>query len=186
MKHLVLGAVALALSASACAETYVGLALGPSDIDLDCRYASQCDGGDTGLKLYGGYVLPQSPVPNLALELGYISFGEARASTAVSARTVEASALTFGGALRLKLAPAFNVVGRLGLAYVDASASGTLGPFLVSSSSDSALKLHYGLGLEYAINKQFKVVGSADFTDYDTGAESGSARLLGVGVQYGF
>jgi OOP family OmpA-OmpF porin len=186
MKQFGLGALALVLSAAAGAETYVGGVIGASNVDIDCNYASQCDSGDTGVKLYGGYVLPHSPLPQLALEVGYISFGQARASTPVTARTVDVSAFTFGAAMRLKFTPAFHGVGRLGMAYVDATGEGTLGPYLVRSTSDSRFQLYAGLGLEYAITKQVKLVGTADFTSYDTGAESGSARLIGIGAQFGF
>jgi len=56
----------------------------------------------------------------------------------------------------------------------------------VGSSSKSEMNFYGGLGLEYTLNKQFKLVGSADFTSYDTGHDSGSARLLSIGAQYGF
>ena len=138
-------------------------------------------------KFYGGFVLPNHVVPHLALEASYIDFGKARASTSVLSTTlysrdVEVSALTFDAAFRLPFTPALTGVGRLGLAYVDAKGNGGL----TRNSSASNLKLHAGLGLEYAINKQFKVLGSADFTSYDTGAETGSVHLIGVGAQYGF
>lgn len=183
MKHILTGVLALALSASALAENYIGATLGSSHIDIDCSLSTACDSGDTGFKLYGGFdVSRHASVPGLALEVGYIDFGTARTSIGpVTTRTIDVSALTFGAAMRLHFTPAFSGVGRLGLAYVDGKTSTPLG-----SNSSSNLKLIGGLGLEYAINKQFKIVGAADFTTYDSGADTGSAHLISVGAQYGF
>lgn len=191
MKHIFLGAAALILSTAVGAETYIGGAVGPSQIDIDCH--ASCDNGDVGFKLYGGMSLPNSVLPSLSLEVGYIDFGKAQDSAGAfgvgASHSIEVSALTFGGALRAKFAPALSGVGRLGLAYVDGRStySGTAWPFGWSSSeSSSEMKLYFGLGLEYALNKQWKLTGSADFTNYETGHTSGSARLLSIGAQYGF
>jgi hypothetical protein len=59
-------AAALILSAAAGAETYIGAAIGPSNIEANCDFTTSCDGGDTGFKIYGGFVLPQSPLAGLA------------------------------------------------------------------------------------------------------------------------
>jgi hypothetical protein len=182
MKQLVLGAAALILSAAAGAETYVGAEFGPSSIDCS---VSGCDGGDTGFKIYGGYVLPHAPLPGLSLEVGYIDFGKAQANGFGASHSVEASAMTFAAALRAKFTPALSGVGRLGMAYVEGKGTATLG-FVQGSWSKSEMNFYGGLGLEYSLNKQFKLVGSADFTSYDTGNESGSARLLSIGAQMAF
>lgn len=183
MKHILVGALALALSASALAENYVGATIGSSHIDIDCGLSTACETSDTGFKIYGGFdVSRHASVPGLALEVGYIDFGTARTSVGpITSRTIDVSALTFGAAMRVHFTPAFSGVGRLGLAYVEGKTSVPWG-----SSSSSNLKLHGGLGLEYALNKQFKLVGAADFTTYDTGADTGSAHLISVGAQYGF
>lgn len=189
MKHIILGAAALVLSAAASAENYIGATIGASHIDIDCGVSTHCDSGDTGFKIYGGIPLQHSSAfPSLSLEVAYIDFGAASTGilSPVYNRKVEVSALTFGAALRGKFTPALSGVGRLGLGYVNAKATGSAGPFLVGSSSSSSLKLHAGLGLEFAFDKQFKLVGAADFTGYDTGNETGSANLLSIGLQYGF
>jgi len=182
MKHIVLGAMALALSASALAENYIGATIGASHIDIDCSVGTQCDDGDTSFKLYGGVdVSHQAALPGLALEVAYIDFGTARVTAPfVTVQSIDVSAVTFGAAIHPKFTPALSGVARLGVAYVDAKSSGLL------ASSSSNLKLYAGLGLEYALNKQFKLVGGADFINYDTGRQSGAVHLLSVGVQYGF
>jgi opacity protein-like surface antigen len=181
MKHIILGAAALVLSVAASAENYIGATIGPSHIEIDCGLGTQCDDGDTGFKLYGGFdVSHQANLP-VALEVSYIDFGKANTSAlGLTTQSIEVSALTFGAAIRPKFTPSLTGVARLGLAYVDAKSSGLF------ASSSSKLKVHAGLGLEFALNKQFKLVGAADFTSYDTGRQDGSAHLLSIGAQYGF
>jgi hypothetical protein len=125
----------------------------------------------------------------LAVEGAYIDFGKANATYAFGlvSRSTEVSALTLNAALRLAFTPALHGVGRLGLAYVEGKDSGVnvIG-LQAGAKSESKIEPYFGLGLEYAINKQFKLTGAADFTSYDTGNDSGSARLLSIGAQYSF
>jgi len=187
MKQLVIGAVALALSAAASAENYIGATIGSSNIDFDCGSPANCDKSDTGFKLYGGFDLARrASVNGLALEVGYIDFGKGTASVGPARASVEVSALTFAAALRAQFTPALAGVGRLGLAYVEGKSSGSVAGFAAGSESSSELKVYAGLGLEYSLNKQFKLVGAADFTSYDTGRTSGSVNLISIGAQYGF
>ncbi len=171
-------------------DAYAGIALGPSELDIDCRGSTSCDTGDTGFKLYVGFELPHAPLPRLAFEAAYIDFGTATANyTSLAQHKVEASAVAFDLAIRGNIVPSLTAVGRLGLAYVNAKGTNSGGIpliYVTSSSSNSSLEPHLGLGLELALNKQFKVTGGLDFTSYDTGNESGSARLLSLGVQMGF
>jgi OOP family OmpA-OmpF porin len=180
-------ATALSAQAAPANDAYAGVALGASEIDIDCGGSTSCDSGDTGFKIYVGFDIPRSPLPHLAFEAAYIDFGAATANyTSLYQYKVEASAVAFDLALRGNLAPSVSVVGRLGLAYVSAKGTGSVPFSTVSSSSSSGLEPHLGLGLELALNKQFKLTGGADFTSYDTGKTSGSARLLSVGLQAGF
>jgi OOP family OmpA-OmpF porin len=184
MKRIVLAAAALALSAAAQAENYIGATIGPSEIEVNCDLTTSCESGDTGFKIYGGFGIAGTSLPGLALEVSYVDFGKAKQSYGPYSRTVEASALTVGAALHVKFTGALSGVGRLGLAYVNAKGQG--GPVVSNSASSSELNPIFGLGLEYAINHQFKLVGNADFSSYDTGKESGSLRLISVGAQMGF
>ncbi len=188
MKRFVLAAAALALSAAAQAENYIGGAFGPSEVETSCDLPyNDCESGDTGFKIYGGMMMGGTSLPGFSLELGYTDFGQAsKSATAFGVtaytRTIEASALSFGAAIHPKLANSLAGVVRLGLAYVSAEGRGGAN----TSASDSKLTPILGLGLEYNINRQFKLIGNADFTSYDTGKESGSARLLSIGAQMGF
>lgn len=179
-------AVLAALASTASAQAYLGGVVGASDMDIDCRGASRCDQGDVALKVYFGLPIANRVIPTLALEAGYIDFGEGQAANAVASRKVSVSAFTFAAAARVKFSPVLSGVGRLGLAYVDARATGNVGPFLVNGGSDTQFTPYLGFGLEYALNRQLKVTGEVDFTSFDTGNESGSVHQIGVGLQYQF
>lgn len=184
MKRYVVAALAL-LSMAAHAQMYIGGAIGSSEVDSDCTLTTSCETSDTGFKIYGGYVLPRAPLPGLALEVGYIDFGKSNATRAFVTTTVEASGLLFNAAMRLKFTPALSGVGRLGLAYMEGKDNGRLG-LGINPKSESDFNVYYGLGLEYSLNKQFKLTGAADFSSYDTGNQSGDAHLLSIGLEYGF
>ena len=184
-RALIMGAcLTAAVSAHAAGgyDAYVGGALGPSSIDADCRLSTSCDDSDMGYKFYAGFELPRFPLPRSAVEVSYTDYGQATIHyTSLAQRTVSVSAVSFDLALRAQLVPNLGAVGRVGLAYVSAKGRGP-----VSNSSDSNLEPHLGLGLEYQLNRQLKLTGGFDFTNYDTGAESGSVHLFSLGLQAGF
>lgn len=187
MRKFLIGALVLAASTTVFAENYVGATIGASNIEIDCGSPASCDSGDTGFKLYAGFdVAHRASINGLSLELGYIDFGKATATFGPARASVEVSAVTFAAALRGQFTPALAGVARLGLGYVEGKASGSVAGFSTGSESSSELKLYGGLGLEYTLNKQFKLIGAADFTTYDTGHNSGSASLVSIGAQYGF
>jgi hypothetical protein len=184
MKNRALLALPLALAFNlAHADAYIGGVLGSAHTDISCSAASSCDGNDTGVKAYVGFPLALRGVPNLSLEVGYIDFGQAKESVlGQTVGTTTVSAVTGAAAMHATLTPTVQLVGRLGVAYVN----GKLERPVLGSRSDSQLALYGGAGLSFALNRQLKLVADADFTSYDTGNASGSVRLLGVGLQYAF
>jgi OOP family OmpA-OmpF porin len=180
MKAWCVGVSLLAAMGSACAQWYAGGSLGSGDVDAAC-----CSSSGTGLKFYGGFELGHKAMPNLAIEAGYIDFGEASGSGLLSSASVGATALTVAGAIRLKFTPMLSGVGRLGFANVEGTASASV-PGLGVSRSESNVKLYYGLGLEYSFSPQWKATGSLDFSEYEIGNQTGNVSLMGVGVQYAF
>jgi len=166
---------------AAQAQWYAGGSLGAGQVDTDCCGS----GGGTGFKVYGGYELANRHVPNLSVEAAYIDFGEASRSGPLSKASLGATALTGAAVFRMKFNPAFTGVGRLGLAHVEATASGSV-LIVGTSKSDSSFQPYFGLGLEYRLSPKWKLTGSMDFTSYDLGNESGSVRLIGAGAQYEF
>jgi hypothetical protein len=180
MKAWCVGVSLVAAMGSACAQWYAGGSLGSGDVDAAC-----CSASGTGLKLYGGYELGHKAMPNLAVEVGYIDFGESSGSGLLSSASVGATALTVSGVIRLKFTPMLSGVGRLGFANVEGTASASaLG--LGVSRSESSVKLYYGFGLEYSLSPKWKATGALDFSEYEIGHQSGNVSLMGVGVQYAF
>jgi OOP family OmpA-OmpF porin len=186
MKKLVMIACLAGAMGNVFAQAYVGGTIGQSGFDVDCGALPSCDKTDTAFKVYGGYNLPTRVVPGLAVEVAYIDFGQAKASGFGVSNTLSASALAVNAAIRFDFSPAWHGVGRLGFANVDASTSGSVGPFSVGGQADSAFKLYFGLGLVYSLNKNFKVVGALDFTEADLGNQSSSLRAFSAGAQYSF
>jgi hypothetical protein len=186
MKRLLLSATLALTSGLACADGYLGGAWGWTDMELDCRAAAHCDDTDTGFKVYGGVLLPNRTFPTLALEASYIDFGRTRATASVVGHSLSVSAITAAAAGRYKFSSSLSGVARLGLAYVSAKTQGSLGAFQAGSNADHSLTPYLGLGLEYVLNRQFKLIGAMDFTSFDSGSESGAVRLFGAGVQYDF
>ena len=62
MKHILIGALTLLAAAGASAENYIGAALGPSHIDIDCGLYRNCDSSDTGFKCSRNCMCATPPV----------------------------------------------------------------------------------------------------------------------------
>lgn len=194
MKKIALAGLLTAMMATASAQVYVGGVIGQSHINLDCTdYDQGCDRTDTGHKLYVGYKLN----PLIALEAAYVDFGKGTRSytgayydgfllrnTVVQER-IEASGALVAAAFRYAAHPQLSLVGRLGLSMLKTKGSShsVVGTYSVS---DDSVKPYLGLGVEFALNKNLRITADADFTSAELNGDSGSVRLLGVGVQYAF
>jgi OOP family OmpA-OmpF porin len=185
MKKVLFAAALSAACGLASAQGYAGAVAGLSKANLDCA-SRTCDDSSTGVKVYGGYEVD----PNISIEAGYINFGKAKIKFSNSTFTadIKGSAFVVTSAFRFPIATQLTGVGRVGLARVTGKfATDVPG---VKNTSTSATKLYTGLGLEYAIAKNIKVVGAFDFTGADVeignSTESNSVFLLGGGLQAAF
>lgn len=189
MKKMMIAAALVATAAGASAQTYIGGALGQGRVNVDCDGATSCDKSDTGYKIYAGYKVN----PAIAIEAAYVSFGEAKVKTPQSGLLVDvgfkSKGVLLAGAFRGALNPDFSVVGRLGLSFLKTKTSASVLSFSDSENKNS-VKPYFGLGLEYAFNKNVRAIASADFTqataEYNGVSDTGAVRLLGLGVQYDF
>lgn len=183
MKKTLLALATTLACGGALAQGYLGLTLGNTTQDVNCSGWSRCDDSDTGFKLYGGYKF----APNMSLEGGYTDFGSVGLGNTLASGSYSATALSVGGAFFLPLAPKLTGTARLGLAYVDAD-YGYAGPFglFAASSSDSSVEPYLGLALSYALTPQLSLTGSLDWQRVKYPNGSGSARMLGLGLSYGF
>lgn len=178
MKKALFAAALAAACGVASAQGYAGALVGLSKISTDCPFGTSCDDSDTGYKLYGGYEV----APNIAVEVGYTSFGKATLTAGAGKASVKGTALSLVGAFRMAFTPELTGVARLGLASVMGKYSDNLG----GSESDSKIKLYTGLGLEYAVTKEFKIVGAFDLSNVEIDGDSGTAYLFGAGAQMAF
>jgi len=178
MKKVLFAAALAAACGVASAQGYAGALIGLAKINADCPIGASCDDSSTGMKVYGGYEV----APNIAVEVGYTSFGKVKVSGAGGSLEVKGTAFVVNGAFRFPLATDFTGVARLGLASVKGKYSDTLG----GSESESKIKLYTGLGLEYDIAKDIKLIGAFDLSNVEVGGDSGTAMLFGAGVQASF
>lgn len=174
MKKILLAAALAASCGLASAQGYAGALVGLTSVDFDCPTGVSCDDSDTGFKLYGGYEV----APNLSIEVGFTDFGKGKIGD-VSAK---ATALSLVGAYRMAFTPEFTGVARLGLASVKGKLSDTTG----SSASDSNIKLYAGVGVEYAMSKDMKLIGAFDLTNAEVEDKDANVYIVGIGAQIGF
>ena len=161
----ILSAVALAAACGAAsAQGYAGALIGMTKFTDDCPVA--CDKSDTGFKIYGGYEV----MPNLSVEAAYTDFGKLKFN---SGGSIEGYAVSVVAAYRYAFTTELAGVGRVGLGYFSQNGSGV-------QNEDDEVGLYAGLGLEYAINADFKVIGAFDL------AKDGDVHIFGLGAQMGF
>lgn len=230
MKRTLVGIVLAGLYATASAQGYVGAIVGLSNYDIDCNRLSPCDKKGKAVKLYAGTQLKKGLVDTErfkldTIEVGYIRFGGVRTTngtrqdtredldtgdTIVTSRTMgtdaQANAIVLAGVGRFIITPSLTASGKLGVAYVNTTIDQTLGGASWGSETKSKLKPYLGLGIEYAVTDKLKVVGSFDYTKYESSLDGkvdgiadnlptnqvsdatikGSVYQLGLGVQFGF
>jgi OOP family OmpA-OmpF porin len=184
MKKFLFAAALSAACGLASAQGYAGALIGLAKINSDCTAGATCDDNSTGMKVYGGYEV----APNISVEVGYTGFGKASAKGNLGSAEIKTTALVLNGAFRFPIAADFTGVGRLGLASVKGKYTTNVPG--VKNTSKSAIKLYTGLGLEYDIAKDVKLVGAFDLTNSEVevkgSSDSGAVFLFGAGVQAAF
>jgi OOP family OmpA-OmpF porin len=154
---------------------YAGGSIGLTSIDicseLNALGATSCDDEDTGLKVFGGYKFNR----NLAVEGGYVDFGEISASAGTSTVRVSSDALFAAAVGILPVSGQFSVFGKVGLFMWDLTGTGTG----IGTISDDGTDVFIGLGLNFDITQQFAV--RAEWESYDD-----EMTMLSAGVQYNF
>lgn len=118
---------------------YVGAGVGQAsigDIDTDSSGKVSFDGNDTGWKIFGGYNFGWIPLVDLAVEGGYVDFG----NPDDNGLKISADGLDLFGLVGVNLGPV-GLFGKVGMINwnADVSASGL-------SSSDDGTDPAYGLG----------------------------------------
>ena len=128
----VLGAAAVAISVGAQAQTgsapavpniYAGVEIGRSDVGSE---------DDIGFKIFGGYQFTR----NIAAEIGY--------GMLFDKSDVEVTALEFVAVGMFPLAKQISLIGKLGLANVEADGPG---------GSEDKTELTWGIGVQFDVNR---------------------------------
>lgn len=189
MKKIMLATMMAVIAGSASAQIYVEGALGLTNLAVDCSGTTHCETNGTGAKLLAGYNVN----PNIAVEVGYVDFGQAKATVnyfpyGLVDGTLKSSAFFIGGAARGQLAGALWGVARLGLAQVETKTHVRTSYGATGSVSESGANALFGLGLEYAVIPKLKLTAGVDFTQSPIaeGNTTATLRLLSIGAQYSF
>ena len=197
MNRKIIGAAfALATLASTTAfadpQGYVTVGVGASKVDIDCAGTSSCDDTGTAAKIVGGWEFAK----DFSAEVSYNYLGQMKAGftndpiVGTGDIKIKASYIGLGVAWRPEFGSNFGGLVRVGAAFVNAKAdvSSSLGG---GSESHSSTHPYIGLGLTYAIDKNFGLELTWDRTDVslDDGAggdSSSTTDTFSLGATYHF
>jgi len=158
------------IAAAGAGDAYAGVSVGNASPD-----SSNFD-STIGWKIFGGYELNDI----LAVEGGYVSFGEMDGPTEIGATTVfEATGFEAAVVGNYPLNSQFSVFGKVGLLAWDAELSN---PNSVFSFSDTGTDVFFGIGAQYEISGNFAVRGS--WESYTV--EDGDIDFLSASAVFGF
>lgn len=179
-KYLVIAAALL--STAAMAETYVTGGVGLGHLNEDCSGTDSCDNSSTALKVALGYGLNDT----WSAELGYVSFGKAKATLSGVTAEVKATAVTLAAVGKAPISPSLTGLARLGFANVTSDISASGFGMSLNLGSETKFKPYFGLGLAWNLSKELAVTADADFTQAYDGFDNYSVRALTLGVRASF
>jgi len=179
-----IAAAAATGSARAAEDTYVGAGIGVrSHVDLSCAAGANCDrNGNASGKIYFGKDLTDT----WGAEAFAFRFGKATGTVGSPAGnvpgSVKAEGLGVAGTARLNYGD-FTAKARLGAAYVH----GRTGYDAGGSDSKNSLAPLVGVGVSYALNKQWSLNADLDVVRAKfSSQEKASTQLYTLGASYRF
>lgn len=179
-----IAAAAAAGSARAAEDSYVGAGIGlRSHTDLNCAAGADCDRNANGSgKIFFGKDLDATwGAEAFAYRLGKAK-GTVGSPSGNVAGSVKAEGLGVAATARTQF-DAFTFKARLGVAYQHGRTSYTAG----GSDSKNALVPVAGLGVSYALNKQWSINGDWDhIRSKFSSQEKAGTNLFTVGASYRF
>jgi OOP family OmpA-OmpF porin len=185
LKMVFIAAVALAASAAAQAQFYVGGNVGLGRVDVDCSDIPDCDKTAVGFKAYGGYRFDNG----WAVEGGYFDWGKATASDSGLSLDVKSTGFGVGLAYFLPLTEQWTGVFRFGGMQNRGRLDATDGTVSVGESKNEIFA-YGGLGLAYRLTPQLAITAEADFSRtrwcFDGECESANVQLYSIGLRYSF
>lgn len=189
------------LAQSSVAETpgsaYVSAGAGAARVAMDCSGTTSCDRTSAGYRVLGGVHIG----PRWAAELVYFDWGHADAAVADSGVTAEVrqrgTGLGLGMAYVAPVAPEWQVAVRFGVASNKSrldSGSVVAGVPVTVRQSSRHTEPYVGVGMGYAIDRNWAVDATADFSRLRHTSTVGGVSLddradvqqLGVSLRYRF
>jgi OmpA-OmpF porin, OOP family len=168
--------------------SYMGGTVGQATANDFCTGVSgpgtTCEEKDTSWSVFVGYQVNR----NLGFEFGYRDFGERSAITTgaggVSTR-IESKVFEFVGMGILPFGERFQLYGKFGAYFGETDTVRDFGVTGTQSDADSNIDLTYGIGVQYALTKQWGL--RAEWQRYQD-MSSGTVDLdaVAIGVVYRF
>jgi OOP family OmpA-OmpF porin len=168
--------------------SYMGGSVGQSTANDFCTGVSgagvTCEEKDTSWSIFVGYQINR----NLGFEIGYRDFGEVSAITTgaggVQTR-IESKVFELVGMGILPFGERFQLYGKFGAYFGETDTVNDFGVFGTTSGSDSNIDLTYGIGVQYALSKQWGL--RAEWQRYQD-MSSGTVDLdaVAIGIVYRF
>ncbi|MCH7343839.1 outer membrane beta-barrel protein [Pelomonas sp. CA6] len=185
MNKIIVAALLATAAAGASAQAYVSGAVGVGRTNLDCNGVANCDKTGTAFKLVGGYGFGN----NLSAELGYLSFGKAKASDATGSIDIKSAGIALGLAYRIPASQAVDFTVRGGIISMKTKLSGRSGN-LSGSVSDTNVAPYVGVGVGYALTPAIKLDAGLDLSrskfDKNGLNEKGNVQAFTVGATFAF
>jgi OOP family OmpA-OmpF porin len=191
MRQLVLALLASATALAASAQTtdrefpraYMGLGAASADHDYSIRGLSNidADGFDTSVRVFGGYEFDRI----WGVEAGYTDFTRSDFSFVQNNRPGTGDGDGYGvyvaGKARYPLAPQWEVLGKLGIAYSHRNVNTTTGIHF----NDDDTGVYAGVGLQWNVHPQWAL--TAEYERYGKSKDNGAkADVFTVGLRYNF
>lgn len=181
--HLALLAAAFAflpLAANADSGFYIGASAGGATLEADFidtgipGFPTDLDEDDTALKVFGGFNF-DLPVVDLAIEAGYVDFGEPEITVLGEEITLDTTGINLWGIAGIEAGP-IDLFAKVGYIAWDVELSA-----LGDSATEDGSDLGYGLGLSFGLG-DIKVRGEYELYDLD----DADLSMLSVGIVYQF
>lgn len=210
MRNIFVIATLMAACSTAMSQGYVGAVVALSRIDGACQGQDTCDHKGHAIRAYFGSALSPDHQVDLGIgklssvEVGFVNFGKGGSTGAISyidptdsdpttnqhtrpgQRSTTANALTLAAVSTFPFGGGVTGVVRTGVAYV--SSTVRYYDVGVENGSETATKLkpYLGLGVEYEVVDNLKIVGAFDWTQFDVAGNKSSLKSFGLGAQVGF
>lgn len=170
---LLAGLLMTLASTSHATGAYAGLGLGESFVDQGVFGEM-----DTAYKVFGGMQLH----PNLAVEVAYMDLGEPVEQLFGFRQEYDVWAVALWGKAILPVSERIELFGKLGVAYWEYDEVTRLGSLPPTSTSNSATDLAWGVGLAFAVTKQWSIPLEYE----EISGDLDKAGLFSVSVAYHF